>query len=181
MDQDHGLALAGLHYRDPAEVGHHGVEAQTAGLDDAARGGEEADAQVEVAAQDQAAVPERVHPAAIVAGDPVPGCGVAGDQGVSTVAVRGVLDLDAIAPDLRVPRALAADLEADPSAAAARHVHDVGLEALGKRQEALGRRGRRSHGWGPAGQSSGSARPTLSATQTGFSLPSASTVNFVTT
>src|SRR5207245_5198902 len=104
-----------------------------------------------------------------------PGARVRGDLRVGAALLAGGSQLRAPPAHLRVPASAPLHGESD-SRAAAGGIEDGRVEASDQRLEALGWRGRVvGHRY------SGRARPTLSATHTGLSPPSASPVNFVPT
>ena len=115
------------------------LEAQPLGLGVAARGGQEADAEVEVLADRQAAGAESGHPARTSVGDLVPGRGIGASTGVGLARspARGAA---AGARSGRRTRAPSLDGEADPGALPA-HVDRRGIEALDQPAQRPGRRG----------------------------------------
>ena len=88
VQQHHRMPGAGAQQRDVAQRRLHAADLQPLRLGHPARRGEEADAEVEVVAQLQAAAAERLHAAAQVLGDLPPRVGVGGHPRVGPVAVR---------------------------------------------------------------------------------------------
>jgi hypothetical protein len=140
VDADQRVALAGLDRRDVADLGLDLAEREPRGVvGHAAGGGQEADADVQVVADGQAAALEGAHAAAHVAGDGVPAGAVGGQGGVGAAARAGLEHRLAPATDDDVPGAGVGHLEAH-SAFVRRAVQCGYVEALDEGSERLGGR-----------------------------------------
>jgi hypothetical protein len=127
---------AGLEVGDVAAAGLHAMELETAGLGHPARGGEEADPQVEVVPDPQAALVVGLHATAEVLGDLLPGLPVRGERRVGLGVVLRGAQACLLAPDHNVPAPVLARGEADPRLAL-RSVERVRLPPVDQRFEVL--------------------------------------------
>jgi hypothetical protein len=171
VEHHDGRPLPRLLDRHRAVGGLHAREGEALAVPPPARRGEEAHADVHVLAHVEPPGAVLAEAAGEVGRDAPPGGRGGADGGVGLAARLAQRHGGAV--DHRVPLALALDLQPHPRAAAG-GVERVGVPALDQRGEALWRC---FHG---EGRYPGSARPTLSPTQAGFSPPSTSTVNLVT-
>ena len=131
VNTENGFAPPGGEDRDAARPRLEGLEGQPAGFGRAARGRQEADAEVQAAADPQPPRAEGPHARGQVGGDSAPGRGVGLQQGVG-LAPR-VCRLEAQPPpvDQRVPGLAAGELQADPCPAA-RNIDWIGVVAFGE-------------------------------------------------
>jgi hypothetical protein len=127
---EHRVAGPGGERRDQPHVGLDRVEAQAPSLGDAAGRGEESHPEVQVLAHAQAPAAERIHPAAQVGRDPVPGPRVRADRGVGLHELVRRPHPHLAAGDDRIPVADVVDSEPDPRRVGA-DVDHVGVETLG--------------------------------------------------
>jgi len=133
VQQQHGIAAARMQRRDLTQLGAHAPQRQPLRALHPARGGEEADAEVQVVADLQLAAAERLHAASHVVGDPLPRRRVGGQARVRAVAVCWREPHQAML-DRRVPVAVAQQAQAQPCAAV-RSVERARVEAVSERAQ----------------------------------------------
>src|SRR4051794_28501910 len=113
MYADNRLALPRLEHRNSVTARLDGVEAKPSRLGHAARRGEEADAEVKVAADPELLGTEGLHAAADILGDPLPGCGVGTQDRVWPTRLVGGDEPHIGQRDQRVPVSTVVNAEAD--------------------------------------------------------------------
>ena len=135
-------ALTGGEQRPLVVLRLDALEAQALRLGGAARRGQQADPQVQVAANPEPTLAKGVHATANVVEHLRPGGGVGGHGRVGTTPPSGRLEQQLARGDASVEVLAVAHLEADPGLAA-RHVHVVGVEPLGEELNLLAEGGGR--------------------------------------